>query len=164
MIEAVAAGGGTAEAGYLALVGGRGGVGTGFGGTTPLSEVAPAVRSQAELVAMVQIRAADALWHRQGGGREAMAHRLAASLLLSLVSASSRQWRLSPLVRDIVALGEAALPAGLGELALIVEPLAGEPYLATVDAAAGNRETAETRFGEVVGLARAIAREIAALP
>lgn len=164
MIEAAVAGGGTAEAGYLALVGGCAGVGAGGRVATPLPEVAPAVRSRAELVAMVQIRAADALWHRQGGGREAMAHRLAASLLLSLVSGSSRQWRLSPLVRDIVALGEAALPASLGELALIVEPLAGEPYLAELDAAARSRDIAEMRFGEVVGLARGIAREIAALP
>ena len=93
-----------------------------------------------------------------------MAHRLAASLLFSLVTPSSRQWRLSPLVRDIVALGEASLPASLADLAVVVEPLAGETYLSVVELAAGDRASAELRFREVVGLALSIAREIASLP
>ena len=127
-------------------------------------KVAPELRSQAELVALVHLRVAAALWHRQGGGHVATAHRLAAALLFSLVTPSSQQWRLSPLVRDLVALGEGVLPAGLDELAALVEPLAGESYLSVLEGVAGGREGARRRFQEVVELARGVAAGVAALP
>lgn len=159
---------GVNDTGFLATFGARTSritaAAAGLGIEAPPRQVSPETRSQAELVALVHIRAAGGLWHRQGGGRIAMAHRLAASLLFSLISPSSRLWRLSPLVRDIVALGEAALPGSLADLAIVVEPLAGESYLSIAVQAAGDRLTAEARFREVLDLARSIAREIAALP
>ena len=169
MIEAGEAGrAGTSEAGFLATLGSPNSrvatAAAGLGIEAPPRLVTADLRSQAELVALVHVRHATALWHRQGGGRLATAHRLAASLLFSLITPSSRDWRLSPLVRDIVALGETALPATLEELAVLVEPVAGEAYLSVAEAAAGDRETAERRFSQVLGLARSIARDIAALP
>ena len=169
MIEAGEAGrAGMGDPGFLAALGSRSSrvavAAAGLGIETPPRQVPPEVLSQAELVALVHIRAAGGLWHRQGGGRVAMAHRLAASLLFSLITPSSREWRLSPLVRDIVALGETALPGSLADLAAVVEPLAGETYLSVAVLAAGDRKTAEKRFEDVLGLARSIAREIAALP
>ena len=153
-----------AEGAEAAVNGGIGGSG-GFAATGLLpSKVAPELRSQAELMALVHLRVAAALWHRQGGGRVATAHRLAAALLFSLISPSSREWRLSPLVRDLIALGEGALPAGLDELAVVVEPLAGECYLSVLDGVAGGRAGAEGRFREVVELARGIAAGVAAFP
>ncbi|MEI6556973.1 MAG: hypothetical protein WCO00_01090 [Rhodospirillaceae bacterium] len=147
------------EAGYTGVAD------TGFLAAAGLAKTpSAAARSQAELVAMVHIRAAGGLWHRQGGGRLAMAHRLAASLLFSLIAPSSRHWRLSPLVRDIVALGAAEVPGSVTELASLVSPLAGEPYLSVVAATAGDIATADRRYQEVISLASAIAREVAALP
>jgi len=126
--------------------------------------ISPEMVSETELVALVNIRLAVKLWHRDGGGRRALAHRLAASVLLSLINAEPRRWRLSPLVRDIVALGEAALPESLIALAELVEPLAGRPYQEAVTGAAGSPDIAEKRFQDVVQLAKVIAREVSALP
>ena len=123
-----------------------------------------AARSEAELAALVHIRLADNLWHRSGGGPIALAHRLAASVLLSLVFDDRRRWRLSALVRDIVALGEDALPGSVADLAASVEPLAGRPFVELLDLVAGGGDVAAARFQAVAALAASIAREIAALP
>jgi hypothetical protein len=124
--------------------------------------VSPELRSEAELVALVHIGLAKRLWQQSGGGEAALAHRLAASLLLSLLVAEPQHWRLSAAVRDIVALGEAVLPCSLTALVGLVEPLVGRPYRVLVEELAGGLGAAERRFGEVIGLATGIARQIGA--
>ena len=135
-----------------------------FGFAGMPAAVSPEIRSRTELVALVHIKAAGGKWQRAGGGKVAMAHRLAASVLFSLVTPSSKQWRLSSLVRDIIALGEEALPVNLMDLARIVEPLAGEAFLSVAEQAAGGLVRAGERYREVVALACSIAREVSALP
>jgi hypothetical protein len=126
--------------------------------------VAAALVGEAEQAALVHHRLAEELWHRSGGGHAAVAHRLASSVLLSLVHGPARCWRLAPLVRDLVALGEPVLPASLEAMAAEVESTAGRPYRSVVERVAGGLELAERRYRAVVDLAGTIARQVAVAP
>jgi len=120
--------------------------------------------SEAELAALTHLELADGLWHRAGAGPMALAHRLAAAVIYSFIRNDSRSWRLSPLVLDIVALGEGALPESVSALEARVAEGAGAAFLSMIERLAGAPDQAEERFAVVVGIARTAAREIAALP
>ncbi len=122
------------------------------------------LRSEAELVALVHVRLARQYWQRPGGGERALAHRLAAALLLSLISDEPKHWRLSAPVRDIVTLGERAVPGDVAALSALVVPLAGCSYQSLVERLAGDAAAAEQRFRDIADMAARIAREVAAVP
>ncbi len=124
----------------------------------------PDVRVEAETLAIAHQKLAEDLWQRPGGGRVAIAHRLAASVLMSLIADTPQDWRLSPLVRDVVVLGEAALPISLALLLTEIEPLVGNSSRSFVEKTVGNIDAAESRFRDVIKLAATIAREIATVP
>ncbi len=115
-------------------------------------------------IAEAYVERAEGLWHQPGTGALALAHRLAATLVLALIEQDTRRWRLSPLVRDIVTLGEGAVPASLEALNAQLGDLAGESFCELVGRLAGDIGRAERRFQEVRELAFSVAREISALP
>ena len=121
--------------------------------------------AEARLVAMAHVELADGLWHRAGAGPVTLAHRLAASTIYSLIYEDSRDWRLSAVVRDIVALGEAVLPESLNALEASIRLVVdGTPYRPVVERLAGDRGAAERRFHDVISLASSIARKVATVP
>lgn len=128
-------------------------------GGAPLPAVVEAL-----VVASGHLELAEGLWHRPGQGALALAHRLAAAVILSLIGDDSRHWRLSPLVRDIVTLGEEALPSSVDALGAMLEEAGATPFRTLVERLAGDLAVAERRFEEVVGLVSAVAREVAAPP
>ncbi len=127
-------------------------------------EKLPSLRGAALEAARVHIDRAEGIWHRPGQGEAALAHRLAAAVILALIVADSRYWRLSPLVRDIVTLGNQAVPPSIEALCRALEEASEGPFLSMVLGLAGDMAVAERRFREVVGLVSTAAREIAAPP
>ncbi len=115
-------------------------------------------------IAEAHIELAEGIWHRPGAGAAALAHRLAATVIFSLIEDDSRLWRLSPLVRDIVTLGEEAVPSSLDALCAALEDMVEAPFRPLVEGLAGDIGVVERRFHEVVGLALTVARKISALP
>jgi len=85
-------------------------------------------------------------------------------VIFALIGDDSRDWRLSPLVRDVVTLGEEALPASIDALAAVLEDGVEAPFRTLVERLAGDFGVVERRFQEVVGLVSTVAREVAAPP
>jgi len=105
----------------------------------------------------------DGLWHRAGAGPVTLAHRLAAATIYALLYEDSRDWRLSPVIRDIIALGDSVVPDSIDALDTATRQVVdGAPFRPLVESLAGDLGTAERRFRDVVGLASGIAREVAA--
>ncbi|MEI8393850.1 MAG: hypothetical protein WCF85_03875 [Rhodospirillaceae bacterium] len=136
-------------------------------GIPPVGDGDPAstITSRVELMALVHYRLSESLWHRSGSGRQALMHRIAAAILFSSLGEDRRRWRLASVVRDVMAVGDAALPDSLAVLAGEVSFLVGHPpFLGTLETIFDGREAAEARFHTVIDLTRIIVREVSALP
>ncbi len=124
---------------------------------------APSVH-RAEEIALNHLELADGLQHQAGHESMVLAHRLAAAMLFSLISTTSQKWWLAVLIRDIITVGEVALPVSLEALAARLAPVVALPFRTAVGDLIDDDGTAERHFTDLVGLARSIAREVAVMP
>jgi hypothetical protein len=127
---------------------------------------APSSIFRAEEIALSHLELADGLRRQAGHESVALAHRLAAAVLFSLTSTEQHNWWLAVLVRDIITVGEDALPDHLEALGCLLEPVgtASLPFRALVDDLTEDAVAAEHHYAELIRLACSIAREVAPIP
>ncbi len=122
---------------------------------------APQYVHVAEDVALAHLERADELQPLAGYESVVLAHRLAAATLFSLSRTESDAWWLAVLVRDIIRVGEGALPRSLDALVTALGPVAAIPFRAVVEDLTGDVHAAERHFAELIDVSCVVAREVA---